>query len=93
MDAVLLPRFSCHILRHTCTTRICQAGVKVSTTMNIYADVTKELETTEFENLDRHFTAWMKDADENGDVEQVSRNNLYEQRKKYIFLHTPFYAD
>ena len=65
----------------------------ISTTMNIYADVTKELETTEFENLDRHFTAWMKDADENGDVEQVSWNNLYEQRKKYIFLHTPFYAD
>ena len=84
MDAVLLPRFSCHILRHTFTTRMCEAGVNVkvmqevlghkdiSTTMNIYADVTKELETTEFENLDRHFTAWMKDADENGNVERVS---------------------
>ena len=44
----------------------------ISTTMNIYADVTKELETTEFENLNRHFIAWMKDTDENGDVEQVS---------------------
>ena len=84
MDAVLLPRFSCHILRHTFTTRMCEAGVNVkvmqevlghkdiSTTMNIYADVTKELETTEFENLDRHFTAWMKDADEKGNVKRVS---------------------
>ena len=44
----------------------------ISTTMNFYADVTKELETTEFENLNRHFIAWMKDTDENGDVEQVS---------------------
>ena len=81
MDAVLLPRFSCHILRHTFTTRMCEAGVNVkvmqevlghkdiSTTMNIYADVTKELETTEFGKLDRHFVEWMKDADENGDVE------------------------
>ena len=46
---------------------MCEAGVNVkvmqevlehkdiSTTMNIYADVTKELETTEFENLNRHF--------------------------------------
>ena len=73
-----------HILRHTFTTRMCETGVNVkvmqevlghkdiSTTMNIYADVTKELETTEFENLDRHFTAWMKDADENGNVKRVS---------------------
>lgn len=51
-DLVLLPKFSCHILRHTFTTRICEAGVNVkiiqdvlghsdiSTTMNIYADAT-----------------------------------------------------
>ena len=63
---------------------MCEAGVNIkvmqevlghkdiSTTMNIYADVTKELETTEFENLNRHFIAGMKDTDENGDVEQVS---------------------
>lgn len=51
----LLPRFSCHILRHTFATRLCEAGVNmkviqdilghsdISTTMNIYADATKEL--------------------------------------------------
>ena len=54
-ELVLLPRFSCHILRHTFTTRLCESGVNmkviqdilghsdISTTMNIYADVTKEL--------------------------------------------------
>ncbi len=58
---VLLPPFSCHILRHTFTTRMCEAGVNikviqdtlghadVSTTLNIYADATKELKHSEFE--------------------------------------------
>lgn len=52
---VLLPHFSCHSLRHTFTTRMCEAGVNIkviqdalghsdiSTTLNIYADVTKEM--------------------------------------------------
>jgi integrase len=52
---ILLPHFSCHSLRHTFTTRMCEAGVNVkviqdtlghadiSTTLNIYADVTKDL--------------------------------------------------
>ena len=65
--SVLLPHFSCHSLRHTFTTRMCEAGVNVkviqdalghtdiSTTLNIYTDVTKELRTSEFEGLDRFF--------------------------------------
>lgn len=64
---VLLPHFSCHSLRHTFTTRMCEAGVNVkviqdtlghadiSTTMNIYADVTKELKKKEFAGLDQYF--------------------------------------
>ena len=66
--AVLLPNFSCHSLRHTFTTRMCEAGVNVkviqdalghqdiSTTLNIYADVTKELNQKEFAGLDMYFT-------------------------------------
>ena len=66
-DPVLLPHFSCHTLRHTFTTRMCEAGVNVkviqdalghsdiSTTLNIYADVTKELKTAEFSGLDVYF--------------------------------------
>lgn len=58
---VLLPRFSCHSLRHTFTTRLCEANVNVkviqdalghsdvSTTLQIYADVTKDLKKREFE--------------------------------------------
>lgn len=64
---ILLPHFSCHSLRHTFTTRMCEAGVNVkviqdalghtdiSTTLNIYTDVTKELKKAEFEGLDFYF--------------------------------------
>lgn len=63
----LLPNFSCHSLRHTFTTRMCEAGVNVkiiqdtlghkdiSTTLNIYTDVTKELKKSEFAGLDAYF--------------------------------------
>lgn len=58
-DPVLLPHFSCHILRHTFATRLCESGVNIKviqdvlghadidTTMNIYIDVTKELKKKE----------------------------------------------
>ena len=69
---VLLPHFSCHNLRHTFTTRMVEAGVNVKviqdalghkdiqTTLNIYADVTKELRKSEFEGLDEFFKAGRK---------------------------------
>lgn len=56
-----------HELSHTFTTRMCEAGVNVkviqdalghadiSTTLNIYADVTKELKKNEFVGLDMYF--------------------------------------
>lgn len=56
---VLLPDFSCHILRHTFATRLCESGINlkviqdilghvdVSTTMNIYVDVMKETKKKE----------------------------------------------
>lgn len=59
-EPVLLPRFSCHVLRHTFTTRLIESGMNVkvvqdilghadiTTTMNIYADVTNELKRVEF---------------------------------------------
>lgn len=64
---VLLPHFSCHTLRYTFTTRMCEAGVNikviqdalghadVSTTLGIYADVTKDLRKDEFAGLDAYF--------------------------------------
>lgn len=64
---VLLPHFSCHSLRHTFTTRMCEACVNVkviqdalghkdiSTTLNIYTDVTKELRKSGFEGLELFF--------------------------------------
>lgn len=64
---VLLPPFSCHSLRHTFTNRMCEAGVNpkiimetlghadISTTMNIYADVSEEFSTEGFKGLDKYF--------------------------------------
>ncbi len=63
-EPVLLPPFSCHSLRHTFTTRLCENRVNVkviqevlghsdfSTTMDIYTDVTKELKQSEFNAFD-----------------------------------------
>lgn len=54
-DAIILPRFSNNSLRHTFTTRMCEAGVNIKvmqdilehadaeTTMQIYAEATKDL--------------------------------------------------
>lgn len=62
----LLPYFSCHVLRHTFATRMCEAGVNVkviqetlghadiATTLNIYTDVTREFQQTEFGTLEQY---------------------------------------
>lgn len=62
----LLPYFSCHTLRHTFATRMCEAGVNIkvvqetlghadiATTLNIYTDVTREFQKTEFSTLEAY---------------------------------------
>ncbi len=66
-DAVILPKFSNHSLRHTFTTRMCEAGVNikamqeilghadVTTTMDIYAEATKDLKKSELINFEEYF--------------------------------------
>ena len=65
--ATLLPKFSNHSLRHTFTTRMCEAGVNIKamqdilghadaeTTMNIYAEATKDLKRAELINFEDYF--------------------------------------
>lgn len=60
----LLPNFSCHVLRHTFTTRLIESGMNVKviqaalghsdiqTTLNIYADVTKDLKQKQFSKFE-----------------------------------------
>lgn len=60
-----MPNFSCHILRHTFATRLCESGVNIKviqdvlghadfdTTMNVYTDATKDFKQQEFRELDR----------------------------------------
>lgn len=62
---LLLPHFSCHSLRHTFATRMCERGVNIkviqdvmghtdiATTMNIYTDATQDLKIREFNSLNR----------------------------------------
>ncbi|MCI9491960.1 MAG: site-specific integrase [Lachnospiraceae bacterium] len=63
-QVILLPRFSCHTLRHTFTTRLCESGINIkviqsvlghadiSTTLDIYADVTKDLKKAEMQTFE-----------------------------------------
>ena len=62
----MIPHFSCHILRHTFATRLCEQGVNIKviqailghtdfqTTMNIYVDVTNELKKDEMNKFDEY---------------------------------------
>ena len=66
-DTVILPKFSNYSLRHTFTTRMCEAGVNLKvmqeilghadaeTTMDIYAEATKELKKSELDSFAEFF--------------------------------------
>ena len=66
---VLLPPFSCHSLRHSFATRLCEAGVNVklvqsilghvdiSTAIEIYQDATKELQDREIPKIEGVFAS------------------------------------
>lgn len=71
-DVIILPKFSNHSLRHTFTTRMCEAGVNIKamqeilghadaeTTMDIYAEATKELKKSELINFEEFFARHSK---------------------------------
>lgn len=66
-DVTILPKFSNHSLRHTFTTRICEAGVNIKamqsilghadaeTTLDIYAEATKDLKKAELISFEKFF--------------------------------------
>ena len=66
---VLLPNFSCHILRHTFATRLCESGINIkviqsvlghvdiSTTMDIYVDVMSETKKKELAVFDGYMAS------------------------------------
>ncbi len=76
-EMVLLPKFSCHSLRHTCATRLCEAGINmkviqdflghadISTTMNIYTDATKGFKAREISRFSDFLAEKMTEAAEN----------------------------
>ena len=72
-DVIILPKFSNHSLRHTFTTRMCEAGVNIKamqeilghadaeTTIDIYAEATKELKKSELINFEEFFARHSKE--------------------------------
>ena len=66
-NPVLLPHFSCHSLRHTFPTRMIEADLNpkfvqdilghadISTTLNIYADCTKQLKDSSMKQLEDYY--------------------------------------
>ena len=75
-EITMLPDFSNHSLRHTFTTRMCEAGVNikamqdilghadVETTLGIYADATKDLKSKEMIGFDEYFNSLTDNASE-----------------------------
>ncbi|MDF2872038.1 MAG: integrase family protein [Anaerocolumna sp.] len=71
-NALTLPKFSNHSLRHTFTTRMCEAGVNIKamqdilghadaeTTMDIYAEATKDLKKAELIDFEAYFNTQKK---------------------------------
>ena len=71
-NVIMLPKFSNHSLRHTFTTRMCEAGVNIKamqeilghadaeTTMQIYAEATKDLKKSELINFEDYFAKQKK---------------------------------
>lgn len=77
-NVVLLPPFSCHSLRHTFATRMCEAGVNakvvqellghadVGITLNIYTDATKDLIQPEMEKFENYLIPLGADKPKSG---------------------------
>ena len=69
---VLLPSFSCHVLRHTFATRMCESGLNVkvvqsvlghadvTTTLDIYVTVTNDLKKKEITAFEAYLQTGVK---------------------------------
>ena len=69
-EVVLLPPFTCHSLRHTFATRLCESGINIKalqdilghkdieTTMEVYAEATKDLKKKEMAKIELSDDIW-----------------------------------
>ena len=85
-NPVLLPKFSCHSLRHTFTTRLVEAGVNIKViqelcghsssdiTLDIYTTVTKELKQREFGNFEEKMKQQKKEWEQALDLDHETEN-------------------
>ena len=74
-DVLLLPPFSCHVLRHTFATRLCESGMNIkviqsvlghadlSTTINTYIHATEDFKKEEFSKQSRYLSIGAADLE------------------------------
>ncbi len=67
---MLLPPFTCHSLRHTYATRLCESGINIKalqdllghkdieTTMEVYAEATKDPKKKEISKIELDNDIW-----------------------------------
>ena len=73
-EPVLLPNFSCHVLRHTFATRACESGINlkavqsilghadISTTLNIYVSATADMKKREISAFSEYMETGKRQA-------------------------------
>lgn len=67
---IRIPTFTCHSLRHTFATRLCEDGINIKalqdilghkdieTTMEVYAEATKDLKKKEMSKIELNNDIW-----------------------------------
>ena len=84
--AVLLPHFSCHHLRHTFCTRLCEketnlkviqavmGHANIETTMDVYVEATDEKKTESMKNLAKKLNLFTRDNKDDDEKNSVPEN-------------------
>ena len=101
-DAVILPKFSNHSLRHTFTTRMCEAGVNIKamqeilghadaeTTMDIYAEATKDLKKAELINFEEYFERVKKKSNSSKILDSERRKITIKDFLQWVIEHKDY---
>ena len=108
-DPALLPKFSCHVLRHTFATRMCESGLNVkvvqsvlghadvTTTLDIYVTVTNDLKKREITAFETYLKTGAKQMAYDTALQLTGFDPVMASIRHYDFADaakdTPFYKE